>query len=100
LYNAVGFLMHAEVEWTRDVILKAKRPVMTIKPMAAGRITPLVGLTFSWNSIRPCDMVTVGTMTADEAREVIDISQSILAGQAPVISLQRTRSKASLDRKK
>lgn len=100
LYNAAGFLMHVEIEWTRDVIHNAKRPVITIKPMAAGRITPLVGLTFSWNSIRPCDMVTVGTMTPDEAREVIDISQSILAGQAPVIALQTTRSKASLARKK
>ena len=42
---------------------------------------------------------TVGTMTPDEAREVIEISLSILEARSAIVELQRTRSKASLDGK-
>jgi hypothetical protein len=101
IYNALGFLMHVEVDWVQKLIWSAKRPVLTIKPMAAGRLMPLVGLAFAWSTIRDIDMVTVGTMTADEAREVIDISRSILENRVTTIPLQRTRSKESVeDRKK
>ena len=58
------------------IIHAAKHPVMTIKPMAAGRCTPYVGLTFSWNAIRDCDMVTVGTNSAREAAEDIEIGEA------------------------
>ncbi|MDD5603129.1 MAG: hypothetical protein PHG48_03460 [Eubacteriales bacterium] len=74
LYNCMGFLMQIEVESVNRIIWNAKKPVMTIKPMAAGRVTPFVGLNFSWSTIRPCDMVTVGCMTPDEAEEDIEIS--------------------------
>ncbi len=83
IYNAAGFLMQLEVEFIQQMIHKAKRPVMTIKPMAAGRLTPLVGLNFVWNTIRPCDMVTVGTMTRREAAEVIEYSLAALERRAP-----------------
>jgi hypothetical protein len=52
---------------------------MTIKPMAAGRVTPFVGLNFSWNTLRDCDMVAVGCLTPQEAVEVIEISRAALA---------------------
>lgn len=74
LYNCLGFLMQIEVEYINKVIWEAKKPVMTIKPMAAGRVSPFVGLTFSFATIRPCDMVTVGCMTPAEALEDIEIS--------------------------
>lgn len=96
IYNAAGFLMQVEVDWVNRIIWNAKKPVITIKPLAAGRLLPLVGLAFSWATIRDCDMVTVGTMTPDEAREVIDISLSILERRASSVDLQATRSKASL----
>ena len=51
---------------------------MTIKPFAAGQVRPLQGLTFVWNTIRPQDMVTVGTMSPREAEEVIEMSFGIL----------------------
>ena len=51
---------------------------MTIKPFAAGQIRPLQGLTFVWNTLRPQDMVTVGTMSPREAAEVIEMSMGIL----------------------
>lgn len=78
LYNAAGFLMQVEVETINQIIWKAKKPVMTIKPMAAGRLTPFVGLNFSWATIRECDMVTVGCFNEREAAEDIEISRAAL----------------------
>ena len=83
IFNCMGFLMQIEVEGVARIIHAAKHPVMTIKPMAAGRCTPYVGLTFSWNAIRPCDMVTVGTNSAREAAEDIEISVSALEHRFP-----------------
>jgi hypothetical protein len=98
LYNAIGFLMQVEVDWVMRIIRDAKKPVMTIKPMAAGRLLPAVGLAFAWNTIRDQDMVTVGTTTPDEAREVIELSLDFLNRRMPDNELQKTRSKRSLDR--
>ncbi|HBM81619.1 MAG TPA: hypothetical protein DD426_12440 [Clostridiaceae bacterium] len=83
IYNCMGFLMQVEVEYIHKVIWNAKKPVMTIKPMAAGRTSPFVGLTFVWNTIRPCDMVTVGCLTPEEATEDIEISFAALEGRPP-----------------
>ena len=99
IYNCIGFLMQIEVEWVHHVIQNAKKPVMTIKPMAAGRLTPLAGLPFVWNTIRDRDMVAAGAMTPDEAKEVIEISLSQIERRRPDFELQRTRSKASVDKK-
>jgi hypothetical protein len=78
------------------IIRNAKKPVMTIKPLAAGQLLPPVGLAFVWNTIRDQDMVTIGTTTPDEAREVIDLSLDYLNRRLPDTELQATRSKASL----
>jgi hypothetical protein len=96
IYNAAGFLMHVEADWAMRVIERAKKPVMTIKPLAAGQLLPVVGLTFVWNTIRDQDMVVVGTATPDEAREVIDLSLDLLDRRIPNNELQRTRSKNAL----
>lgn len=100
LYNAIGFLMQVEVDWVMRIIRDAKKPVMTIKPMAGGRLLPPVGLAFVWNTIRDQDMVIVGTTTPDEAREVIDLSLDFINRRMPSIELQTTRSKQSLQKKK
>ena len=96
IYNAAGFLMQVEADWVMRIIRDARKPVMTIKPLAAGRLLPVVGLAFVWSTIRPQDMVTIGTTTPDEAKEVIDISLDLLQGQVPEFELQKTRSKRSL----
>ena len=96
LYNSAGFLMQVEADWVMRVISEAKKPVMIIKPLAAGRLLPIVGLAFVWNTIRDQDMVTVGTTTPDEAREVIEISLDLLNRRIPDNRLQETRSKKSL----
>lgn len=96
IYNSAGFLMQLEVDWTARIIQAARKPVLTIKPMAAGQLRPFQGLTFVWNTIREQDMVAIGTMSPQEAEEVLDISLSILEQQQPQFELQETRSKKSL----
>jgi len=95
-FNAMGFLMHIEVDWIARLIREAARPVMTIKTMAAGQIRPFQAMTFVWNTIRDCDMVTVGTVAPEEAAELIDLSLSILENRASTAELQKTRSKATV----
>ena len=85
IYNAAGFLMQVEIETVNRIIWNAKKPVMTIKSMAAGRLTPFVGLNFSWATIRDCDMVTVGCFSAREAEEDIEISRAALEHRLPNI---------------
>jgi hypothetical protein len=96
IYNSLGFLMQVEADWVMRIINQARKPVMTIKPLAAGKILPVVGLAFVWSTIRDQDMVTIGTTTPDEAREVIDISLELLSRRIPNHPLQATRSKRSL----
>ena len=83
IFNCMGFLMQVEVESVARIIQDAKKPVMTIKPFAAGRCTPFVGLTFSWNAIRDCDMITVGAASAAEVREDAELSLAILERRFP-----------------
>lgn len=83
IYNCAGFLMQVEVEYIHRVIWSAKKPVMTIKPMAAGRVTPFVGLSFSWATVRPADMVTVGCLTPEEAAEDVEISLAAIERRQP-----------------
>ncbi|MCL2363706.1 MAG: hypothetical protein FWC71_03475 [Defluviitaleaceae bacterium] len=83
IWNSMGYLMQVEVENIAAVIHNAKKPVMTIKSMAAGRLTPYVGLNFSWNTIRECDMVTVGANSAQEVHEDVEISFAALERRLP-----------------
>lgn len=98
IFNSAGFLMPLEVDWTARIISEAKKPVLTIKPLAAGQLRPLQGLTFSWNAIRDQDMVAVGTLTPKEAEEIIALSLDIIEKRRGKIELQETRSKASVKR--
>ena len=96
IYNAAGFLMQVEADWVMRIISEAKKPVMTIKPLAAGKLLPVVGLAFVWSTIRDQDMVVIGTTTPEEARESIELSLSLLEKRIPDNELQKTRSKNSL----
>ncbi len=100
IYNAMGFLMQVEVDWVAEIIRNAKKPVLTIKPLASGQLRPYQGLHFVWNTIRDIDMVAIGTMSPYEAAEDIEISLSILERRRAEIELQETRSKASVKTKK
>jgi hypothetical protein len=96
IYNAAGFLMQVEVDWVHRIIQEARKPVITIKPLAAGRLIPLVGLAFNWATIRAQDMVCLGCLTPDEARECLEISLAQLTRRASTVELQGTRSKEVL----
>lgn len=98
IYNSMGFLMPIEVDWVAQVIRNAKKPVMTIKPMAAGQLRPFQALNFVWHTIRPQDMVTVGAMTPYEAAELVELSLAILEQRAAEVKLQETRSKNTVKR--
>lgn len=94
IYNAAGFMMPIEVDWGLRIILDSQKPVMTIKPLAAGRLMPLVGLCFVWNTLREQDLVTIGTTTPYEAKEVIELSLDFLERRQIGNKLQYTRSKS------
>jgi hypothetical protein len=83
LFNCMGFLMQVEVESVIKIIHEAKKPVMTIKPMAAGRVSPYVGLTFNWNVLRQQDMITVGCISEHEVHEDVEISFAALEKRLP-----------------
>lgn len=95
-YNAAGFLCQVETDWLQRIIHNARKPVMTIKPLAAGRLLPPTGLAFVWSTLRDCDMVTVGTMSTYEAEEVIELSMALLERRKADVQLQYTRSKQGL----
>ncbi|MCL2518596.1 MAG: hypothetical protein FWF15_08545 [Oscillospiraceae bacterium] len=83
IFNCMGFLMQVEIEQVAYIINRAKKPVMTIKPFAAGRTTPFVGLNFSWSVLRDRDMITIGVMSEQEAAEDIEISFATLDRRYP-----------------
>ncbi len=96
IYNCVGFLMQIEVESVHNLIWNAKKPVMTIKAMAAGRVSPFVGLSFSWSTLRPVDMVTVGCLTPQEALEDIEISLAALERRKPNLEGRASPNKTAI----
>jgi hypothetical protein len=83
IFNCLGFMMQVEIESVIRIIHEAKKPVMTIKPMAAGRTTPYVGLSFNWSVLRPIDMITVGVLSKFEVEEDIEISMAALEHRLP-----------------
>ena len=83
IYNCLGFLMQVEIEYIHSVIWNAKKPVMTIKGMASGRVTPFVGLSFAFATLRECDMVTVGCFRPEEVYEDVEIGLAALERRAP-----------------
>jgi len=96
IFNCIGFLMQVEVESVIRIIHEAKKPVMTIKPMAAGRISPYIGLTFNWNVIREQDMITAGCLNEHEAHEVVEISLAALEKRLPNLEGRSSPGKTSI----
>lgn len=83
IYNCMGFLMQVEIESVIKIIHAAKKPVITIKPCAAGRTTPFVGLNFSYNTIREQDMVCIGCFNEEEAAEDIEFARAAIERRLP-----------------
>lgn len=83
IWNCMGFLMQVEIESVAKIIHAAKKPVLTIKPCAAGRTTPYVGLNFSYNTIREQDMVAIGCFNPDEAAEDVEFALAAIERRMP-----------------
>jgi hypothetical protein len=98
IFNCLGFLMQVEVESIIKIIHEAKKPVMTIKPMAAGRTTAYVGLTFNWSVLRQQDMITVGCISEHEVHEDVEISLAALERRLPKIEGRSSPGKTSIIR--
>jgi len=96
--NAIGFLCDVETDWVVRVINETEKPVMCIKCFAANRILPPTGLQFVLGSCKPIDMVVLGTMSAYEAEEDLDIAEALMRGERARPDLAMTRSKAHLVR--
>jgi hypothetical protein len=96
IFNCLGFMMQVEIESVIRIIHEAKKPVMTIKPMAAGRTTPYVGLTFNWNVLREKDLITCGCLTPFEAEEDIEISFAALEKRLPNLEGRGSPSKTGI----
>jgi len=96
IYNCAGFLMQVEVEGVRAIIENAKKPVMSIKPMAAGRVSPYVGLSFSFATLRPCDMVTVGAHTPEEVFEDVEIALAAIERRFPDMERRSSPNKTAV----
>lgn len=96
IYNCVGFLMQVEVEYIHKVIWDAKKPVITIKSMAAGRVSPFVGITFSYATIRDRDMVAVGCLTAEEAAEDLEIGRAAIERRRPELAGRNSPNKTAV----
>ena len=90
IFNCMGFLMQVEIESVAKIIHSAKKPVLTIKPCAAGRTTPYVGLNFTYNTIREQDMVCIGCFTPEEAVEDIEYARAAIERRLPQIGARQS----------
>ncbi len=96
-YNAAGFLCQVETDWVARIINNTPKPVIVIKPLAAGRLLPPTALSFVYNSIKPIDTVCVGFLSPEEVREDTALARSLLTGIEEKRQLQYTRSKSALE---
>jgi hypothetical protein len=96
IFNCLGFMMQVEIESVIRIIHAAKKPVMTIKPMAAGRVSPYVGLTFNWSVLPAKDLVTVGCFSAYEVDEDVEISLAALERRLPDLEGRSSPAKQSV----
>lgn len=96
IFNCMGFLMQVEIESVAKIIHNAKKPVITIKPCAAGRTTPYVGLNFSYNAIRSKDMVCIGCFNPQEAYEDVEYARAAIERRMPDIQSRNSPLKTSV----
>ncbi|MCD6361569.1 MAG: hypothetical protein J7M38_11995, partial [Armatimonadetes bacterium] len=95
-YNALGFLCSVETDWIANVIRNTPKPVIIIKPFAAGRLNPITGLTFVFNTVKDTDVCCIGLLCEEEAEEDLEIARRIFERRQVDVELQYTRSKAAL----
>ncbi|MFH1738676.1 MAG: hypothetical protein ABIH23_06685 [bacterium] len=95
-YNVAGFLCHYETDWLQRVFNRSPKPIMCVKPLAAGSVLPGAGLRFVWSTIKPIDLVVLGMISPEEVQEDVEFSLNAIAGIAKEQELAFTRSKKML----
>lgn len=79
-YNPIGFLCPLETDSVARFINGTGKPVIVIKPLAAGRVLPPTGLNFCYSTIKPIDTVCIGMLSVEEVEEDVNLARSIIAG--------------------
>jgi hypothetical protein len=97
-FNVVGFLCAVETDWVARIIRNTPKPVVCIKPLAAGRVMPEPGLGFVFRNNKPIDPVAIGFLSPEEAEEDIKLALAIMARGQPEVELSYSRSKQALER--
>jgi hypothetical protein len=95
-FNVIGFLCPVETDWVANIIRNTPKPVLCIKPLAAGRVMPEPGLGFVYRNCKPIDTVAIGFLSPEEADEDIRIAISIMEQQQAQVELTYSRSKMHL----
>jgi len=94
--NPLGFLCPFEVEWVQRIVTNSPKPVIVIKTMAAGRITPEIGLPFALHAVKRGDPLALGFSSILEVEEDLQLVRSVLSRRAEQMPLTTSRSKAVL----
>ena len=95
-FNSAGFLCSVETDWTARLIQDCPIPIISIKPLASGRLMPPTGFSFVYQHIKPTDTVAVGVLSAEELEEDVKLALQYTAGAAERVELTTSRSKAAL----
>ena len=96
-FNVAGFLCPVETDWVARIIRNTPKPVVCIKPLAAGRVMPEPGLGFVFRNNKPIDTVAIGFLSPEEAEEDIRIALAIMEHEQPQMELTYSRSKRHLE---
>lgn len=64
--------------------------------MSSCRCSPFVGITFSFSTLRPCDMVTVGAASVEEVHEDVEIALAALERRPPDVEGRNSPAKSSI----
>lgn len=73
--NVLGFQSDIEVNTLANLVRRTRIQIINIKPLAAGRVLPQVGLSFCFNSIKDNDLVACGfdnIMNADYDCQLVE----------------------------
>ena len=95
-FNVIGFLCAVETDWMARVIQGFAKPVICIKPFAAGRVMPRPGLDFVIRNSKPIDAICAGFLSPEEADEDLKIAVELLEGTTADVELSYSRSKKAL----
>lgn len=96
-FNVIGFLCSVETDWVARVIRGTPKPVICIKPLAAGRVMPEPGLGYVLRNCKPNDTVAIGFMSVEEVEEDVKIALALMESGQAEVDLTTSRSKQVLE---